>query len=137
MEKLKITKVQKMEMGIEIVKASDSPNKEIVLECLEHEIELLKRKSSKGGATKEMQEINEQLKQIVYNELVRVGEPITATDLLNGCQELQDFTYVEKGEEKIVTNQKISSLLKKLIDEDKTVTKETIKKKTYFSIVEN
>ena len=44
--------------------------------------------------TDKQDEINEQLKQIVYNELVRVGEPITATDLLNGCQVIQIARFV-------------------------------------------
>ena len=62
-----------------------------------------------------MQETNRELKQIVYNALVQANKAMTATELLDSCEELQNYTYMEKGEEKIVTNQKVSSLLKKLI----------------------
>ena len=74
MEKSKITKVQKMEMGIEIVKASDSPNKEIVLECLEHEIELSNPKNARDGYKiyKEIREVRIRRRQAKNeNELLK------------------------------------------------------------------
>ena len=117
-------KMTKKEM-FTLIATLNATNQEIVDFC-NHEIELLDRKKSQGNA-----KVNEKMDSqvaLVYNALVSVGKPITASELIaqGGLDELAN----ESG---VVSTQKVSALLKKLVDSGK-VSKFTDKKKTYFRI---
>ena len=99
---------------------------ELVTYC-EHEIELLDNKKASGS--KKVNETAVANENLVYNALASVGEPITATDLIAKT----DLSALA-NESGIVTPQRVSAYLKKLVDSGK-VTKTTDKKKTYFSVV--
>ena len=101
---------------------------ELVTYC-EHEIELLDNKKASGS--KKVNETAIANENLVYNALASVGEPITATDLIAKT----DLSALA-NESGIVTPQRVSAYLKKLVDSGK-VTKTTDKKKTYFSVVTN
>ena len=118
-------KMTKKEM-FTLIATLNASNTEIVDFC-NHEIELLERKKSNGNA-KANEKMDNQV-SLVYNALVSVGKPITASELIaqGGLDELAN----ESG---VVSTQKVSALLKKLVDSGK-VSKFTDKKKTYFSIV--
>ena len=118
-------KMTKKEM-FTLIATLNASNTEIVDFC-NHEIELLDRKKSQGNA-KANEKMDSQV-ALVYNALVSVGKPITASELIaqGGLDELAN----ESG---VVSTQKVSALLKKLVDSGK-VEKVTDKKKTYFSIV--
>lgn len=118
-------KMTKKEM-FTLIATLNATNTEIVDFC-NHEIELLERKKSNGNA-KANEKMDSQV-SLVYNALVAVGKPITASELIaqGGLDELAN----ESG---VVSTQKVSALLKKLVDSGK-VSKFTDKKKTYFSVV--
>ena len=102
---------------------------ETYVEYLTHELELLDRKNSSKGATK-VQVENEKVMDTIYNELKAIGRPCTISELMEESEVIKNYT-LENGNS--LTNQKISALLKKLVDTEK-VTKVTEKKKSYFSV---
>ena len=121
MEK-KVTKREKFEM----LKALAKDNAMLV-EFIDHEIELLDNKKSKGNA--KANEKMEQSVELVYNALVSVDKAITVSELIAET----DLTELE-NESGVVSTQKVSALLKKLVDSGR-VEKFSDKKKTYFRVV--
>ena len=95
------------EMFAEIVKVVNTveiENKTEMVKFLEHEIELLNRKSSKTGPTKAQLE-NEKLAEELYEALSTMTEPVTISEF----QEKSVYPIASKS------NQKLTSLMKKLI----------------------
>lgn len=86
-----------------------------------HEIELLENKRSTTKPTKTQTE-NLAVKETIVSVLKEMGKPATITEMQKFSAELAEFSC-----------QKLSALLKQLVENDKTVTKVTEKKKTYFS----
>ena len=86
-----------------------------------HEIELLENKRSSTKPTKTQTE-NLAVKETIVSVLKEIGKPVTITEMQKSSAELAEFSC-----------QKLSALLKQLVENDKTVTKVTEKKKTYFS----
>ena len=101
---------------------------ENVVDFCNHEIELLDNKKSNGN--KKANEKVAKETEIVYNALVAVGRAVSASELI--AESNLDELANESG---VVSTQKVSALLKKLVDSGK-VEKYTEKKKTYFKIVE-
>ena len=118
----RVTKKEYFGMVREIVEASGVENKEDILAFIDREVELLSKR--KNGETKAQKE-NAELMEVVYNKLTEMGRAVTATEIFN---ELRD-------NEAITSNQKVSALLKKLVDEERIV-KTADKKKSYFSIAD-
>ena len=86
-----------------------------------HEIELLENKRSSTKPTKTQTE-NLAVKETIVSVLKEMGKPATISEMQKFSAELAEFSC-----------QKLSALLKQLVENDKTVTKVTEKKKTYFS----
>lgn len=86
-----------------------------------HEIELLENKRSSTKPTKTQTE-NLAVKETIVSVLKEMGKPATISEMQKFSTELAEFSC-----------QKLSALLKQLVENDKTVTKVTEKKKTYFS----
>ena len=86
-----------------------------------HEIELLENKRSTAKPTKTQTE-NLAVKETIVSVLKEIGKPVTITEMQKFSTDLAEFSC-----------QKLSALLKQLVENDKTVTKVTEKKKTYFS----
>ena len=118
----RVTKKEYLGMVREIVEASGVDNKEDILAFVDREVELLSKR--KNGETKAQKE-NAELMEVVYNKLAEMARPATATEIFN---ELRD-------NEAITSNQKVSALLKKLVDDERVV-KTADKKKSYFSIAD-
>lgn len=97
-----------------------------------HQIRLLDKKSNGSTGLTKIQKENEIIKDIVLEELAKYqGENgITATELLKQSDVLSNYITVEG---KNITNQKLSAILKKLVDE-KIVSRMIDKKKSYFII---
>lgn len=95
-------------------------NAEIVEFCT-HEIELLDRKNSSKGATK-VQKENIELKAEIVKALGEIGKPVTISELQASNEKMAMFS-----------NQKLSALLKQLVDA-KEVDKTVDKKKSFFSV---
>ena len=88
---------------------------------LEHEIELLNKKSERKKPTK-AQEANAEIKEIILEALKNMSGTVT---------EIQKVSPNLEG----CSNQKISALLKQLVESGK-VTKTIDKKKSIFSLAE-
>lgn len=114
----KVTKRERFMELKEIVGANEDLQK-----FLDHEIELLDNKKSKSGTTKTQKE-NEVIKAQIVESLVRVGRSVTISELQAEDSEMAKFS-----------NQKLSALLKQMVEVDKTATKVVDKKKSYFSAV--
>ena len=90
---------------------------------INHEIELLAKKSGKSGQTKTQKE-NEGILKTIMECLATDRTPMTITELQGAYTELADFS-----------NQKLSALMKTLVDNG-TVTKTIDKKKSYFVLAD-
>ena len=113
-------KMTKKEM-FNLIANAMKENNDVVAFC-NHEIELLEKKVSKSGQTKTQKE-NAILIERVFSALATVGRPVTITELQTEVVEMSNYS-----------NQKLSALLKKLVDCGRVV-KTIDKKKSYFSIV--
>ena len=118
-------KMTKKEM-FALIATLNATNSAIVEFC-NHEIELLDNKKSKGNA-KANEKVAKEV-EIVFNALVSVGKAVTASELIAET----DLSALE-NESGVVSTQKVSAMLKKLVESGR-VEKMTDKKKTYFKIV--
>lgn len=112
-------KMTKKEMFGYIASAM-AENEDVVAFC-QHEIELLEKKSSKSGQTK-VQKENEVLMVSIVNALAIIGRPVTISELQREDAMMSEYQ-----------NQKLSALLKKLVESGKVV-RTVDKKKAYFSV---
>ena len=96
-------------------------NTELV-EFIDHELELLDKKTS-AKSTKVNTEQVELMEKIV-NALNEIGRSVTISELQKENAEMAEYS-----------NQKLSAMLKKLVD-NKQVTKMIDKKKSYFMVTE-
>lgn len=97
-------------------------NRQDLVDFINHELELLDKKSSNKTPTKTQVE-NEGLKGVIVEVLTNATEPMTITDITNANDKLVGLS-----------NQKISALLIQLIGANQVV-RTSDKKKAYFSIV--
>jgi len=121
MEK-KMTKKDYFNLVAEIVANADVENQEEIQAFIAHEIELLKRKTSNSKQTKTQKE-NEGIMQEIISVLATLDKKVTVTELMKADERMA-----------VYSNQKLSALLKKLVDNG-TVEKIIEKKKSYFSLV--
>lgn len=127
MTEKKITKRDNfMEIRALIVKAEmlEDNKKEQYLTFIDHELKLLDKKASSKSSSKNTEEQKELMTKIV-NALQEIGEPVTISDLQKQNKEMSEYS-----------NQKLSAMLKKLVDNEKTVIKTIDKKKSFFSLAE-
>ena len=125
MEKTKLTKRDYFKMLAEVVAESGRENQAELQAFINHEVELLDKKSaSRGTVTTAKQKENEDLKEYILGVLTEINRAVTITEL-----QAED---VRLGE---LTNQRISAMLKQLKDEGKVIRTE-LKKKAYFEIAE-
>lgn len=88
-----------------------------------HEIELLEKKAnSKSKADTEKAVADSKLMSAIVDHLTETGKALTVSELMTEVAELDGLS-----------NQKISALMKKLVDADKVV-KATDKRKSVFSV---
>ena len=109
-------------MVAEIIRGTENPNKEMLLEFVAHEVELLSKKKS-TGQTKTQKE-NEELKIQLLEALGELGKPVTVSEFM-----AQSTSAVAT-----LSNQILSALLRQLVVAGKVV-KTTEKKKSYFAVV--
>lgn len=113
-------KMTKKEMFAQIIANHNLTEEERAF--VQHEIELLEKKSSKSGQTKTQKENEILMEQLV----VALGEMEKAVTI-------SEFQSLSTSEVATLSNQKISALLKKLVENGKVV-KTVEKKKSYFSV---
>lgn len=106
-----------------VIEGSEVTNKDEMLAFVAREIELLSKKRSSTNSKKDAE--NEKLCVQLEEALAKFDRPVTVTE------------FMKESTDEIATlsNQKLSALLKKCIDNRHTVVKTTEKKKSYFSIV--
>lgn len=119
----KLTKMNKFEMVMEILGSVEVENKEILVEFVQHEMDLLAKKNATTGDRKMTKT------QVENARLVAKIEELQADKVARTIADIQALDE-ELAE---LTNQKMSALLKKSVDTDKMV-KFVEKKKTYFQI---
>ena len=122
MKEKKMTKKDYFNALIDVVEGYDVDNKDMYIEFLNHEIELLSKKSTAKTKT---QKENEVLIEDVYKVLAEIGRPVTITEVIQNAGDSVVAT---------MTNQKVSALMKILKNAGRVVRVDD-KKKAYFSIV--
>ena len=119
MMKDKMTKKDWFETIRAFLEESDFEPKEEALNFLSHEIELLNKKSSSGKKTKNQKE-NEEIKKLILVALELFGKPVTVTTMIK-----------ENSEMNKLSPQKLSALLKQLVESEEVV--RTVEKRVpYF-----
>ena len=96
-----------------------SMERQELVDFIDNEIELLNKKSSRTTLTQTQKE-NETLKEKIVSTLTELGKYATITEIQQANPELADLS-----------NQKMSALLKQLVD-TKIVDKVIVKKKAYY-----
>lgn len=115
-----MTKVTKAEMFAMIKEVEGVKENADMVAFIDHELELLAKKSANKKPTK-TQEENEGIKAEILNVLTEEG--VTVSDLQSKSDVLGNLS-----------NQRVSALLRQLIADGKVV-KNVDKKKSYFSLV--
>ena len=120
MENKKMTKKETINLLIDVLMGNkEVEDMQIFIDFLVHERELLEKKSSNSGQTKTQKE-NEVIKEKIMATLKELDKYATITDIQEANAELGAYS-----------NQKISALLKQLVD-NKEISKMIDKKKAYF-----
>lgn len=128
MANTKMTKRDYFNTLSEIVKNTNPTNSADILAFINHEIELLDKKNSyKSSNPTKSQLANEGLKAILLEVMAEVDKPATITELQRADTRL---AFDENGS---ISNQRLSALLRQMIDSG-TVVRTTEKKKAYFSL---
>ena len=118
MENKRITKKDYFGVLAELVADSGADNADELLAFINHEVELLsKKRTSKGNSKKDLE--NEAIMAAMYEALLDFGRPVTVSELMT------KIAY---------SNQKLSALLRKMVDMGK-VEKTEDKRKSYFSAI--
>lgn len=116
MENKKVTKREYYGMILEMAEVQ---KRQDLVDFINHEIELLDKKASNKRPTK-VQVENENIKNIILKTLTNLDRVATISEIQEANEELQELS-----------NQKISALLKLLINDNK-VTRIEDKRKAYF-----
>jgi hypothetical protein len=128
--KKNVTKRDYFAMVKAIVEQTDVDNKAEIVAFIDHEVELLNKKSTKKSSSKYDEAILATIKEVLAEQ----DKPVTITELMDDTR-LQSYLEMEKGVEvtKKMTNQKLSAMTNKLVD-TKEVVKTIEKKKSFFSL---
>lgn len=119
----KLTKKENFKRVIEVLEERGLTD---LVEVMQHEIDLIEKKSANKTATKN-QQANEGIKEVILKELARVGKPVTITELINESAEIVALTGG--------SNQKVSALMTQLKNTGAIVRTQD-GKKALFSIAE-
>lgn len=120
----KLTKKDYFKMVARVIESSNIENKAELQSFISHEIELLEKKAQSRGTDNAKTRENNEIIEKIYNALVEINKAVTITELQAEVPEFGEYT-----------NQKISALMKKLVDNNRVV-KVVDKKKSYFKIAE-
>lgn len=108
-------------------------NKQDILAFIDHEVELLAKKSGTSKETK-TQKANMVIMATIKEVLKDMGKPVTISELM---EDARLATYEEEGKDGVktvkMTNQKLSSLISKMVKAEEVIRTED-KKKAYFSL---
>ena len=116
----KITKREKFEMLANITEVKANP---MLVEFIEHELELLAKKNSAEKKPTAVQVENEGIKSVIVETLTSKGEKMTISEMQKANEELAGLS-----------NQRISALVRQL-KEDGKIERVEEKRKAYFKII--
>ena len=123
--------VKELEAKGEKITLADGITPSMAVEYCEHEIELLNKKNTNKGVSKkalEKQEKDTALKNAILESLA-IGTKYSCADIREACEEVSD--YVE------ISPSKLSYLLTSMVNEDKTLYREVIKRVPHFYLANN
>ena len=124
MENKKMTKKETINLLIDVLVGNkEVEDMQIFVDFLIHERELLEKKSSNSGQTKTQKE-NEVIKDKIVETLRVLNKFVTIAELQESSEEFANYS-----------NQKVSALLKQLVDSN-IVLRQVDKKKAYFKLVD-
>lgn len=118
-----MTKKEMFAMAINVIAETNAPEKDALIAGLEHEIELLNKKSSSVRKPTKTQIENEGFKAEIMAYLAEADMPKAIKELQSEIPSLAELT-----------NQRITHLLTDLV-KGGSVAKEYVKKTPYFAIV--
>lgn len=123
---MKLTKKEKFAMVIEAINGIEElETKDMLVEFLNHEVELLDKKSGSSKLTK-VQKENVVLKNELYKALAELGKAVT----------IAEFKEKSNSELAFLSTSKLSALLNQMKDETTPrIKREEIKKRAYFSAI--
>ena len=116
----KTTKAQKFEMLKNIPAVAEN---EMLVEFINHELELLAKKNSAEKKPTAQQTANEGIKSAIVDGMEN-GKAYTITDIIKSVPECAELT-----------NQRVSALMRQLV-EAKVVIRTEDKRKAYFTLAE-
>ena len=114
----KLTKKDKFNALLSLAEVKSNPS---LVEFINHEIELLDKKNSSEKKPTAQQTANDSIKAAILANMEE-GKKYTITDLIKSVPECADLT-----------NQRVSALIRQLIDKNEVVRIED-KRKAYFSL---
>ena len=130
----KITKKEFFGMLKEVVEGCEPANMAELVAFIDHEVELIDKKSANRKTTnnKKIRE-NAEITELVIEELTKIGKT-TITDLLKKSEVLSNYVTAD---DKPLSNQKITSILKPLcLGDNPSVERIVEKKNVYFKVIE-
>ena len=113
----KITKKDKFTMLLAIKEVAENP---MLVEFINHELDLLAKKNATDKKPTALQLANQSIQQAILDTMISTSKKYTITDLIKEIPECADCS-----------NQKISVLVKQMVDAD-LVCRVEEKKKAYF-----
>lgn len=119
-------KITKREVVEKMLADSNIASNEVYVAYLKNELELLKKKSENKKATKNQTE-NVEIKEVILEMLTSMGKA-RATDIMNAVKATDEVQYAT------LTNQRVSAILKQMVENDGTVVKTVDKKVSTFSL---
>lgn len=119
-------KITKREVVERMLADCNISSNEMFKAYLENELELLKKKSENRKATKNQTE-NVEIKTVILEVLTSMGKA-RATDIMNAVKATDEVQYAT------LTNQRVSAILKQMVENDGTVVKTVDKKVSTFSL---
>ncbi len=130
-----MTKKEMFAKVIALVEGTEVDEKAEILEKLNHEVELLANRSSSSKPTA-TQRANTAILATLEGVMAEAEKPMTITDLMKD-ERLATYEVTDSSgtHTEVMTNQKLTAMVKKLIANGKVV-KTVDKKKSYFSLAE-
>ena len=119
----KMTKRDWYNEMLTLVEASDYENKADAIAFINHEVELLNKRTGRSGMTKTQKE-NVAVMEQIKEALSEAGRPVTISELMGINEVMGNYS-----------NQKLSALVRQLVKAGEVVRTED-KKKAYFSLAE-
>ena len=125
-------KITKRERFTQILNLAEVQSNEELTKFVEHEIELLDRKSASGKGATPMQKKNAEFAKAIIEEMTANPNKIyTITDLIKSVEPLATFKDEEGNP---ISNQKVSAIVSQLV-KNGSVERITEKRRSYFKIV--